>query len=89
MVRQDNADAVVKIAQLVRLHRLGALKFQIHQRKAAICSLAQHRELVGDGTLEFAAIYGATAGRDEGRFGMQLEEGFELRQRRQRLRKVV
>ena len=89
MVRKDNPDAVVEIAQLVRLQRLDALQLQIDQLETRIRSLAQYRDLVGDGTLEFATIYGATAGRDEGRFGMQLEEVLDLRQRRQRLGKVV
>ena len=85
MVGDDHANAVVKVAQLGGFQGLHALDFQIHQRKSTIRGLAQHRQLGGHGTLELAAIYGATAGGNEGHLGMNFQQSFQLGQSGKRL----
>ena len=75
--------------KLCGLQRLDTLQFQVYELKPRIRSLAQDGDLVGNGTLEFATIYRPATGGDKGSFGMQFQEILELRQRCQRLGKVV
>ncbi len=87
--REDDAYPIAQFRDLGHLHRLGALKFEIHQLKAGISGFGKDVDLCGDRSLEFAAVYRPTAGRDHGRLGMDIQKMLQLGKGCRWLRQVV